>query len=209
MTMIDNSNDFLPASDDMAEVALRPSLKREFKMFNPVVQFENPWMKVVDYQTSTDGTPGIYTVIERRDAAVCVLENVRGEILLVNSYRYPIQDTSWELPMGGIELGEEPEVAAVRELVEETGATASLIKIGEFCPVPGLTPQKAHIFYGQVSAEEERKILEFQKPTDELVGWNFVARDGVRMMIKNCQIKDGITLGALAFLFSNVDLNRN
>lgn len=180
----------------------RPELQREFKMYNPVVQFENPWMKVVDYQTSTDGTPGIYTVIERRDAAVCALENTKGEILLVNSYRYPIQDTSWELPMGGIELGEEPNVAAARELMEETGAAASLAKIGEFCPIPGLTPQKAYVFYGQVSPEEERKILEFQKPTDELVGWNFVARDEIRTMIKNCQIKDGITLGSLAFLLN-------
>jgi 8-oxo-dGTP pyrophosphatase MutT (NUDIX family) len=44
-----------------------------------------------------------------------------GRVLLVGQFRYTMDHYSWEIPEGGGALDEEPEVAARRELVEETG----------------------------------------------------------------------------------------
>ena len=42
-------------------------------------------------------------------------------MLLVGQYRYTLDHYSWEIPEGGGRLDEDPEAAARRELVEETG----------------------------------------------------------------------------------------
>ncbi|WP_420861615.1 RNA pyrophosphohydrolase [Algirhabdus cladophorae] len=36
---------------------------------------------------------------------------------------------AWQMPQGGIDPGEDPEVAALRELEEETGVTSDLVEI--------------------------------------------------------------------------------
>jgi putative (di)nucleoside polyphosphate hydrolase len=36
---------------------------------------------------------------------------------------------AWQMPQGGIDAGEEPRAAALRELLEETGVTADLVRI--------------------------------------------------------------------------------
>ena len=54
---------------------------------------------------------------------------VRGEaVLLVRQYRLLIDDLSWEIPGGKVDDGETPEVAAVRECLEETGVLCRNLK---------------------------------------------------------------------------------
>ena len=66
-------------------------------------------------------------------------------ILLVEQYRVPVGSNCLELPAGlvGDETeGENPEIAAVRELEEETGYTASTIEnLGEFHSSPGMVSE--------------------------------------------------------------------
>lgn len=47
-----------------------------------------------------------------------VVTNGRGEVLAFQRQGRP---GSWQLPQGGLDVGEEPEAAALRELREETG----------------------------------------------------------------------------------------
>jgi 8-oxo-dGTP pyrophosphatase MutT (NUDIX family) len=53
-------------------------------------------------------------------AALCVIER-EGKVLCVWNHRYQ----TWGLPGGGVEMGEQPEVAALRELEEEVGVRAT------------------------------------------------------------------------------------
>jgi 8-oxo-dGTP diphosphatase len=53
-----------------------------------------------------------------REKAVCFV--LRGEELLVFDH-VPAEDSGVQLPAGGVEAGEAPDQAAVRELHEETG----------------------------------------------------------------------------------------
>lgn len=173
---------------------------RVFKVLSESVKYENPWMKVIEYETETDGRKGIYGVIERSDSAIIIVENSEGSILFVRQYRYPIHDNSWELPMGGLETDELPVNGAIRELEEETGCSVMLEKIGIFHPVPGLTSQKAYVFLGKISDIELKKLNNFNENVDEITDRCFFNQDEINLMIKEHKITDGFTLGALAIL---------
>jgi 8-oxo-dGTP pyrophosphatase MutT (NUDIX family) len=64
---------------------------------------------------------GIYKIIE---AAGGVVFNAKDEVLLI--YRLK----TWDLPKGKIDKGETPEIAAVREIQEETGL--NVVELGDF-----------------------------------------------------------------------------
>lgn len=71
-----------------------------------------------------DGTERVYPVLVA-GAAVAVLAFADDErIVLVRQYRHLLGGPSWELPGGGVLPGEDPSLAAQRELREESGYRA-------------------------------------------------------------------------------------
>jgi ADP-ribose pyrophosphatase len=52
-----------------------------------------------------------------------------GKIVLIRQYRHGIQDVTMEIPGGMIDSDESPEVAAARELQEETGYVAQKVRL--------------------------------------------------------------------------------
>ncbi|PKB79935.1 MAG: hypothetical protein BZY88_10815 [SAR202 cluster bacterium Io17-Chloro-G9] len=68
--------------------------------------------------------------IAEHGASVCVVPvDAERNVLMVRQYRKPIEDQLLEVPAGGIEPGETPEQAAVRELQEEVGFNAGEIRL--------------------------------------------------------------------------------
>lgn len=179
------------------------SNKREFKVISETIKYQNQWMKVVELATITDGNEGIYGVVERSDSATIIVESPEKKILFVRQYRFPTKSYSWELPMGGLNKNELPIVGALRELEEETGYGIELKKIGEFKPVPGLTPQTAFVYYGEISDSDAKKINEFNQNTDEITDRRFFSKDEIKQMISSHEISDGFTLCSLAIMYLN------
>ncbi len=107
--------------------------------------YENAWIRVrEDEVTRPDGAPGVYGVVEVRHPAVFVVALTDDdEVVLVEVDRYAIGRVSLEVPAGGSD-GEEPLVAARRELLEETGLEAddwrvlgATFSLNGVCDAPG------------------------------------------------------------------------
>jgi 8-oxo-dGTP pyrophosphatase MutT (NUDIX family) len=97
-----------------------------WKMHASRIVFENDWMVVrEDHVTNPGGGENQYGHIRFKNVAVAILPIDRdGKTRLVGQTRYTLDEYSWELPMGGAPLDENPVEAARRELKEETGLTA-------------------------------------------------------------------------------------
>ena len=92
----------------------------------------------VDDVELPDGRPAIREVIEHH-GGVCVLPLTDDDqVLLVRQFRYPYGQVLVELPAGKIDPGEQPLACGMRELKEETGATAAHYEfLGELYPSAG------------------------------------------------------------------------
>lgn len=91
------------------------------------VAYENPWITIWhDEVTRPDGAPGIYGVVHFANLAVGVLAlDEADRVLLVGQHRYALDAYSWEIPEGGVPVGETALEGAQRELGEETGIAAA------------------------------------------------------------------------------------
>ncbi len=88
-----------------------------------------------------------YYVIERPDAAIVFPLTDAGEVVLVRQYRPAIERIELGLPAGLVEEGEEPEKAARRELLEETGyAGGEWEFLGALASSPSLKDNWAHLY---------------------------------------------------------------
>lgn len=56
-----------------------------------------------------------------------MLVNAQGHVFV--GQRRDSEMAAWQMPQGGIDAGESPETAALRELSEETGISADLVEI--------------------------------------------------------------------------------
>lgn len=64
-------------------------------------------------------------ILPYRPCVGVMLINTQG--LIFAGQRIDSTQPAWQMPQGGIDDGEKPRVAALRELVEETGITADLV----------------------------------------------------------------------------------
>jgi len=101
--------------------------------------------------------------IKKKEAVSALIFNLeKTEVLLVLRRDIPV----WVLPGGGIEAGESPEEATVREVKEETGLDVAIVKkIAEYVPVSRI----AHYTYffecrvekGEMTINEESRDIRF------------------------------------------------
>lgn len=110
--------------------------------------YRNPWLAVTEYQVvRPDGLPGIYSVVDPGANATIVPLDAEGRICLVGQFVYPAREYLWSLASGRVDEGEDPQAAARRELLEETGLRADAwTLLGNYYLSPGISSQVSHIY---------------------------------------------------------------
>ena len=88
--------------------------------------YRNPWCAFrVDEVVLPGGDAIEYGVLEGGGFASVVPLTREGKVVLVRQWRQPLGAFTLELPSGGVDKGEDPGVAAERELLEEAGFRAA------------------------------------------------------------------------------------
>ena len=98
-----------------------------WKKLDSKVMYDNPWMTVFeDRVINPGGGENRYGHVHFKNIAVAIVPlDEDMNTWIVGQDRYTLGQFSWEIPMGGAPLGEDPLVSAHRELQEETGLRAS------------------------------------------------------------------------------------
>jgi 8-oxo-dGTP pyrophosphatase MutT (NUDIX family) len=91
-----------------------------------------------------------FFVIDAPDWVNVVALTPADEVVLVRQYRVGTRRTTLEIPGGMIDAGESPQVAAERELVEESGFRAARwIDLGVIAPNPAILSNRCHTFLAE------------------------------------------------------------
>ena len=91
------------------------------------VIYEDRYQQIYRVRAKVGDVTKEYVVRDSGRRAGLVLAE-RGSVLLVRQYRLLIDRLSWEIPGGGVNEGETPLDAAIRECLEETGFLAKNLK---------------------------------------------------------------------------------
>lgn len=109
--------------------------------------YKSQWFNLrQDNVTLPSGDEITYTLIEHPGYAMVVPILQDGRVILERIYRYTVQKTLLECPSGGLD-GEPPEIAAQRELEEETGWVAGRLQsLGSYFGSTGISDERLHLF---------------------------------------------------------------
>ncbi len=159
--------------------------------------YSNRWIEVREDRITGPGGDGIYGVVAVRHPAVFVVAvDEEDRICLITLERYTT-GRSIEVPAGGSD-GEAPEVAAQRELLEETGYVAEeWVHLGTMNALNGIADAPEHVFLARGLARAHDAADAQAEEGIETVSW--VPLTDVLAMIADGRITDGETIAAVTY----------
>lgn len=162
--------------------------------------YSSEWVRLslVDVELP-DGERFEHHVVTMRPAAMtAILDESKQHVGLIWRHRFAPSIWNWELPGGLIDEGEDPEVAARRELAEEVGLTLrDLRHLVTFEPVVGMVRAPHHV-YAATGISSTTKATE----KNEGGGLEWVALDSIQGRIAAGEICNSGTLVALLHLLA-------
>ncbi len=172
-----------PLSQDFAEITVESRVEFQGR----IVTLRVDKVQLPDGRVTT-------REIAEHGASVCVVPvDPQGNVLLVRQYRKPVEDQLLEIPAGGIEPGESPEQAAVRELQEEVGFTAKKIQLlSSFWISPGWCTEYMYAYLA-TDLDPARLPPDF----DENIAVVPVSLGDVEGLLQSGEIKDLKTIASL------------
>lgn len=126
-------------------------------------------------------------------AGVAVLPVREGKLGLIRVFRHPLGRWSWEAIKGHVESGENAQLAAVRELIEESGFSVEadgFVDLGTIAPEGGVIEARTCLFAGVVT----NQALSGVNPELGHGELAFFSNDEIDDLIERSEIEDASTL---------------
>ncbi len=147
-----------------------------------------------------NGTQATRELTHHNGGACIVPYTDKGEIYMVRQFRYPFGKEVWELPAGKLEKGEDPFLAAQRELEEECGVTAkNYVSLGEFYPTVGYCTETIYMWVATDLTKTQMNLDE-----DEFLTPDTFPLETAYQMVMNGEICDGKTIAGILKLHALV-----
>ncbi|WP_022822520.1 NUDIX domain-containing protein [Hymenobacter norwichensis] len=166
-----------------------------WQVLSSEVKYHNPWISVREDQVvNPGGGRGIYGVVTMKNRALGIVPlDAEGNTWLVGQYRYPLNEYSWEIPMGGGPVELNTLESAKRELREETGLLAHRwTNIARLHTSNSVTDEEGFVFLAEDLEQGEVEPEE----TEDLRLWKLPLAEAVQMVMNN-QITDAVSVAGL------------
>lgn len=155
------------------------------------------------HNTSFSKVEGDYIILNAKDWVITIPKK-NDKFLMVKQWRHGSKSLSIEFPGGVIENDEKPEIAACRELEEETGyKVGKLTKLGSVNPNPALFSNKVHIFLAEELISTGIQHLD----NDEFVNFIEIPIKEVVQNMGNEQFPHALMGTALAMYLAKYKIN--
>jgi 8-oxo-dGTP pyrophosphatase MutT (NUDIX family) len=159
------------------------------------LKYHNPWISVREDQVlNPGGGRGIYGVVSMKNKALGIVPiDEEGNTWLVGQYRYPLNEYSWEIPMGGGLIELDILESAQRELKEETGLLAARwTRIARLHTSNSVTDEEGFVFLAEDLTQGELEPEE----TEDLRLWKLPLAEAIQMVMDD-RITDGVSVAGL------------
>ena len=177
-----------------------PKSAAKVRLISSRTSYKGPVFTVTTDHVQEPGGVNVRRDIIHHTGSVVVLavddSGKTPRLLLERQYRHAASDYLWEIPAGRIDPGEKELPAAKRELLEETGYTASSWRrILKFYASPGFVAETMSVFLatglraGEAQPEEDEIIYKRMVPLPT----------AVRMVLKGT-IRDAKTISSVLWL---------
>ena len=162
--------------------------------------YQGPIFKVVQDQVELPEGKGQAQrdLIFHNGAVGVIALTPENKLILVKQYRKAIEATSYEIPAGKLEVGEnaDPHAAALRELEEETGYTGQLELVYDFYSAIGFCNEKIKLYKASQLTKVENPRPQDEDETLQLFE---VSLEEANQLLQNGDICDAKTIMALQY----------
>ena len=150
----------------------------------------------------SDGLEGEFFVLDTNDWVNVLALTPADKIILVRQFRYGSKEQSLEPPGGVVERGEDPVVAGLRELQEETGYVGEEPKLlGVVRPNAAILSNRCYVIL--VRNAQKTAELNFDQH-EELVTELYPVRE-LKEMVRRGEITHSIGLNSIMMLLLELD----
>lgn len=190
----------LPYSVGMPKSSRKKATSQKARVLSSREVYRGPVFWITTDQVLEPSGVRVRRDIVRHSGSVVILavEESRSEprVLLERQYRHAARETLWELPAGRIDEGEDELAAAKRELLEETGFTASRWRcILRFYASPGFLAETMNIYLARGLCPGRA-----QPEADEVIHARITPLSTAVCMVMNGDIRDAKTICGLLWL---------
>jgi len=111
---------------------------KKWKILKNQKVFECPWFSISKEKCllSDGNILDDYYVIDSSDVVTIIAVDDKNQVVVLREYKHGLGDIIYTFPSGMIESGEDPSLAAIRELKEETGYMGDITLIHKTSPNP-------------------------------------------------------------------------